>query len=108
MTGTRPLVGRTTLTPRALRHLVTGLARDVGRVDLAEVSVTVQDTGGELALTVELPFTIEPEGPQSFSERGQAIRDHLFDGTRELAARSARTVDVRFTTVQRAERRRVT
>lgn len=108
MTATRPLVGRTTLTPRALRHLVTGLARDIGQVEPTQISVTVQDTDGELALTVDLPFTITSEVPQSFPERGQVIRDHLVSGTRELAARTTRTVDVRFTTVHRAERKRVT
>lgn len=108
MTASRPLVGRTTLSPKALRHLVIGLARDIGRVPADEVVVTVRDDGGELALAVELPFAVEPLQPQTLSDRGQVIRDHVVTGLHELAARTARTVDIRFTALRRTDSKRVT
>lgn len=101
------LAGRTTVSARALRSLAAGLAGECAHVPAAEISVTVRDLDGELAVAMSLPFLDGP-GSGSVQEHGARVRDGVISGLDRLAARSVRAVDVRFTTIRRPDRKRVT
>lgn len=98
--------GRTTISARALRSLITGLARECARVPSDDISVTVRDVDGSLAVGVALPFTDSPASG-SVQEHAALLRDGVINGMGRLASRSVGTVDVRFTAVRRPSPKRV-
>lgn len=98
--------GRTVVSARALRSLAAGLAGESARTPIGDISVTVDDLEGALAVVVRLPFTDSPASG-SFQDHGDRVRAAVITGLDRLAARTVHAVDVRFTGVRRPTRERV-
>lgn len=108
MTAPSSPAGRTVLTGRALRQTATGLVRDISGVPVKDITVHVSDLAGDLTLSVDLPFVLDGTTSDSLAGRGADVRDRVVTGLRELAARTAGVVNVRFSSVRRPDLRRVT
>jgi hypothetical protein len=102
--------GATRITARALERLAVGLARDAAHVPLRDVSVRLSDARGGLAVAVTVPVVVGggagPGIAQSIEDRGSRLRQRVIDGMRDLAGRTVRTVDVRYSGVRRTNQRR--
>lgn len=100
------LPGRTKISARALQHLATALARQIARVDVRDVSVTLSDAAGALAVSVVVPV-VSSQPPRTIPEQGDALRRGLIDGLGALAEREVRAVDIRFSGLRGSAGRRV-
>lgn len=103
--------GATRITARALERLAVGLVRDAAHVPSREVSVRLSDAGGGLAVAVTVPVVVGGAAAgartaPSIADRGSRLRREVIDGMRDLAGRTVRTVDVRYSGVRRTGERR--
>lgn len=105
--GDSGVLGRTTISARALQHLATGLARDAARVPRRDVAVVLSDERGRLRVSVTVPVALADDRGRSVLQGADAVRLRVVDGMRELAGRTVGTVDVRYSGVRRISERRV-
>ncbi|MDA4894393.1 MULTISPECIES: hypothetical protein [unclassified Microbacterium] len=98
--------GRVTVSAQALRHLATALVGDAAHAEARDIGLRLSDAAGALAVAVEVPLVLSPQGGTTFDARAQDVRRGVMEGLRELADRRVARVDVRFTDVRRITARR--
>ncbi|RLP82304.1 hypothetical protein D9V34_10975 [Mycetocola lacteus] len=106
-TGERNLIGRTTVTGRALQHLAVGLVRDAARVTAQDVSVSFSDEAGALKATVTVPVALGQRPGDTLITRAEALREAVIRGLESLAGRTVSVVDIRYSGVREVRERRV-
>jgi hypothetical protein len=104
--------GRTTITSRAVRRVVSAVTAEALDVDASDVSVELDDDGGKLHVTAQAPLRIRPLG--EVDRRSGTVLSRLSTAqstirTRclELTGSTIGRVDLRITGADLRERRRV-
>ena len=103
MTARGSLDGRTTITARALQRLATGVVSDAAEVGADRVRVDLGDQHGVLRISITVPVLLGRSG--DLVQRGAGIRDRVVESLGEYAGRRVGVVDVRFSGVERTDRR---
>lgn len=101
------VAGSTIVEARALQRLALGLVRDAAAVDARDVSVELTDHHGDLRVAVVVPVVRGRGHDDPVAVRGDALREAVVNGMRDLAARRVGAVDVRFAGLRREPERRV-
>ena len=103
MTMNGPFGGRTTITARALHRLAIGVVSDAAGVRIDRVRVELEDQRGSLRVSVTVPVLLGRS--DDLVQRGSGIRRRVISSLEDLAGRRATAVDVRFSGIERTDRR---
>ncbi|QAY60476.1 hypothetical protein ET475_11090 [Microbacterium protaetiae] len=108
MTSVDRLVpGRTTISARALEHLVTGMVRDAASARVRDIEVSLADAAGALRVSVTVPLLVGARPATPIFEQGALVRNHVIAGMKTLSGRAVGAVDVRYAGVRMMPARRV-
>jgi len=105
--------GRTTIAARAVRRVVSAVTADALDVAASDVSVELDDHGGELHVTARAPIHVTPLGESgrrssgTLLERLSTAQTTIRTRCLELTGSSIGRVDLRITGADLRERRRV-
>jgi hypothetical protein len=104
--------GRTTITSRAVRRVVSAVTADALEVPAHDVSVTLADDHGKLAVEARTPIRIpalnaRPEAGGTLVERLVEAQTQVRDRVLDLTGSTVGRVDLRITGARIQERRRV-
>jgi len=104
--------GRTTITSRAVRRVVSAVTADALEVPATDVSVTLTDDGGKLAVEARTPIRIpalsaRPDQGGTLVERLTVAQTQVRDRVLDLTGSTVGRVDLRITGARIQERRRV-
>jgi len=101
------LPGRTKIAARAVRRVVSAVTADALEVPAGDVSVDLQDHGGQLSVTAAAPIRIDPLGTAGGSlrsarggtlvERLGTARDEIGDRVTSITGSHVTRVDLRIT-----------
>ncbi|WP_244231740.1 hypothetical protein [Rathayibacter sp. VKM Ac-2804] len=105
--------GRTTITSRAVRRVVSAVTAEALDVDASDVSVELDDDGGKLHVTAQAPLRIRPLGETDRRSSGTLLsrlstaQSTIRTRCLELTGSTIGRVDLRITGADLRERRRV-
>ncbi|MCJ1697202.1 MULTISPECIES: hypothetical protein [Rathayibacter] len=105
--------GRTTISSRAVRRIVSAVTADALDVGPSDVSVDLDDDGGSLHVVAQAPIRVSPLGETDRRSSGTLLdrlaeaQTLIRDRCLELTGSSIGRVDLRITGVDLRERRRV-
>lgn len=109
----RGLHGRTRITSRAVRRIVSAVTADALSVSASDVSVELADTDGSLTVMAKTPIHVSPLGDVgrrsegSLLERLTAAQTTIRDRCLQLTGSTIGQLDLRITGVDLRERKRV-
>lgn len=105
------LPGRTKITARAVRRVVTAVTADAMEVPASSVSVELEDLGGALSIVAKSPVRLTPlgrsTGGSSLVERLSSAQSTISERVLTLTGSDVRRVDLRITGAELQQRRRV-
>ena len=105
------LPGRTKITARAVRRVVTAVTADAMEVPTSAVSVDLDDLGGALGVVAKSPVRLTPlgrsTGGSSLVERLSTAQSTISERVLALTGSDVRRIDLRVTGAQLQQRRRV-
>ena len=109
--------GRTTISARAVRRVVSAVTADALGVSASEVSVALSDERGVLRVEARTPIHVDPlgaTGSESAGRQTSTLLDRVVEAQNSIRTRCLQLtgstigrVDVRITAVDLRERRRV-
>lgn len=104
--------GRTTITSRAVRRVVSAVTADALEVPAHDVAVTLSDDHGKLAVEARTPIRIpalaaRPDAGGTLVERLVAAQTEVRERVLDLTGSTVGRVDLRITGARIQERRRV-
>jgi hypothetical protein len=109
----RGLRGRTKITSRAVRRVVSAVTADALNVSASDVSVELSDDAGSLRVVAETPVHVSPLGESgrrptgTLLDRLTAAQTAIRQRCLELTGSTIGRVDLRITGVDLRERKRV-
>jgi hypothetical protein len=111
-TASRATRGRTTITSRAVRRVVSAVTADALEVPASDVTVTLTDGGGKLAVEARTPIRVpalsdRPVAEGSLVERLTRAQTEVRERVLDLTGSSVGRVDLRITGARIQGRRRV-
>ena len=103
------VAGRTSVTPRALERLATGVAASHLGVDSSRVAVRLSDAAGSLAVAVSAPLRTAPVGVDApgLVTRSEQARALIARDITSISGSQVGSVALRVTGVEIVEMRRV-
>ena len=111
-TASRATRGRTTITSRAVRRVVSAVTADALEVPASDVTVTLTDAGGKLTVEARTPIRVpalsdRPVREGSLVERLTRAQTEVRERVLGLTGSTVGRVDLRITGARIQERRRV-
>lgn len=115
----RASAGRTRIAPKALTSLIGGLAADALRVHRGGVRVAVSDDNGSLSIDITTPIVVAPlariakergllaQYGGTMLERAAGAQAEVRERTQQLTGSLVSRVNVRFSSMQREQERKV-
>jgi len=106
------LHGRTKISARAVRRVVSAVTADAMEVSPSDVSVELDDAGGALSIVAKAPVRLTPLGRGGVSggslvERLSTAQSTISERVLTLTGSDVRRVDLRITGAELQQRRRV-